>query len=347
MTDTDATGRRRRLFPLSIPISVVAALVVGCTSETSEAGSEEPPDGSVSLSVLAFTSSASGWNASIPAFTATDGGAGITVKTTYGPSPELADMVRQGDPADIVYLADQPSVNSLVLEEKIAPDWDTGPHGGQPFGSITTLVVRAGNPLNIHTWNDLLRPGIQVIAANPVLSGSGKWGLMAAYASASDGGQNEEAGVDYLNKLILEHVVVGPTTVTESIDLFLAGTGDVLIAPENSALAAEGHSAAIERVVPPQTLKIDSQAAIVAASRHPDEAKRLLEFLYTPEAQRLWAEAGFRPVLPDVAQEFAADFPAPRRLWTIEDVGGWAVVGPKFFDPENGIVSRIFEQATA
>jgi sulfate transport system substrate-binding protein len=343
MTDTGAPARRWRL----LSITALVALITACSGGTSGAGSEDVPEGTVSLSVLAFTSAAPGWNASIPAFGATEDGEGISVQTTYGPSARLAQSVLDGDPADIVYLADQPNIDRLVREEKLSGDWNSGPHHGQPFGSISTLVVREGNPLNIQTWNDLLRPGVEVMAANPVLSGSGKWGLMAGYAAASNGGQDRAAGIDYLNKLILEHVVVGPTTVPEAIDLFLAGTGDVLIAPENSAIDAERHSSAVESIVPPQTLKIDNQAAVLRTSEHPEEAGRLVDYLYTPEAQRLWAEAGFRPVLPEIATEFAEDFPTPEKLWTIDEIGGWAVLDPLFYDSENGIITRIFDQATA
>lgn len=343
MPHIDIRVRRWRLASLAFLVTVVAA----CSDATSVAGEEEAPVGSTVLSVLAFTSSAPGWNSSIPAFGDTDGGTDISVRTTYGPSLDLTKSVLEGADADIVYLADEPNINRLVREDKVDPAWNADPHQGRPFGSISTLMVRKGNPLNIQGWADLLRPGIEVVAANPVLSGSGKWGLMAGYAAASNGNENPDAGYDYLNKLILEHVLVGPSTVPEAIDVFLAGTGDVLIAPENSAIDAERHSAGAERVLPMQTLRIDNQVAVVSTSEHPEEAARLVDFLYTPVAQRLWAEAGFRPVLPEVAQEFAADFPVPQRLYNIDQLGGWKVVEPRFFDPKNGIITKIFDQATA
>ena len=340
MTDSDAPTRRWRCLSIALLATVVAA----CSSPPSGAGSEDIPEGNA-LTVLAFTSSAPGWNASIPAFGATEEGSDITIQTTYGPSAELTRSVLDGTTADIVHLADQPNIDRLVQEEKVSSDWNTGPYQGRPFGSISTLVVREGNPLNIHNWSDLLRPGVEVIAANPVLSGSGKWGLMAGYAATSDGNQNKDAGIAYLNKLILEHVVAGPSTVPEAIDLFLAGTGDVLIAPENGAIDAERQST-VQRVVPRQTLRIDNQAAVVATSPHTEEAGLVMDYLYSAEAQRLWAEAGFRPSLPEVAEEFAADFPAPQKLWTIDDLEGWSVVEPQFFDPENGIITKLFDQAT-
>lgn len=342
MTGTRASVRRWRIVTA---ITMAVALLAACSDATSGAGPEAAQD-APGLSVLAFTSSAPGWNASIPAFGKTEAGAGISVHTTYGTSRELAQSVLDGADADVVYLADQPNMNRLLQKDKIAEDWNAGAFQGQPFSSVSTLVVREGNPLNIQSWTDLLRPGVEVVAANPVLSGSGKWGLLAGYASASNGGQDEQAGVDYLTKLILEHVVVGPTTVPEAIEVFLAGSGDVLITAENSAIDTQRHSAGVQIVVPPQTLRIDNQVAVVKSSTRPEEAAALVEYLYTPEAQRLWAETGFRPALPEIAAEFAADFPRPQKLWTIDEIGGWSQLDPKLYDPENGIVTKIFAQAT-
>jgi len=333
----------RRLLTLGTLLLTVAA----CAGPAPDAGSPDAADGSATVHVMAFTSAAAGWNASIPAFANTEDGSDINVRTTYATSAEVAKAVLDGEPADIVHVADQGSLERLVRQKKVDADWNAGPYQGTPFHSIATLVVREGNPRNIRGWADLLRPGIQVVAANPVLSGSGKWGLMAAYANASDGGANHDAGIDYLNKLIFEHVVEGPTTVAESIDLFLAGTGDVLLAPENTALDAERRSPGIETLVPERTLRIDTEVAALRTGEHPDEAARLVAYLYTPEAQRLWAEAGFRSVLPEVVAEFAADFPQPQTLWTIDQIGGWATLDPLLFDPENGIVTKIFDQATA
>ncbi|MDF2826290.1 MAG: sulfate transporter substrate-binding protein [Mycobacterium sp.] len=343
MTGTRSPARR---WHTVVVTAVLAALVAACSDGSPDAEREEAPGGGRSLSVLAFTSSAPGWDAGIPAFGTTEAGADIGVQTTYGPSAELAQSILDGAAADVVYLADQPNLNRLVQNEKVAADWNAGPFRGQPFGSVSTLVVREGNPLNIQTWPDLLRPGVEVVAANPVLSGSGKWGLLAAYASASAGGQNEQAGVDYLTKLILEHIVDGPATVAEAVELFLAGSGDVLITAENTAIDAQRRTSGVEIVIPPQTLRIDNQVAVLRSSSHPAEAAALVNFLYTPEAQRLWAAAGFRPALPEIAAEFAADFRRPQKLWTIDEIGGWARLDPKMYDPENGIITRIFEQAT-
>src|SRR5690606_22033393 len=104
------------------------------------------------------------------------------------------------------------------------------------------------------------------------------------------------------------------------------GTGDVLLSYENEALFIERNGEAVEHVTPPVTFAIENPAAVLKNSRDVEVAQAFDDFLYTPEAQRLWAEAGFRPVDPAVAAEFAADFPEPDKLWTIEDLGGWKSV---------------------
>ena len=106
--------------------------------------------------------------------------------------------------------------------------------------------------------------------------------------------------------------------------MFLQGTGDVLISYENEAINAERQGKPVEHVTPPQTFKIENPVAVVTSSAHLDQANALKNFLYTAEGQKLWAEAGFRPVDPPVAADFANDFPTPQKLWTIADLGGWS-----------------------
>ena len=85
---------------------------------------------------------------------------------------------------------------------------------------------------------------------------------------------------------------------------------------------------------------------MVNTSAHLDKATALKNFLYTPEGQKIWAQAGFRPVDPAVAAEFTADFPVPQKLWTITDLGGWSAVDPALFDKENGAITKIYKKAT-
>jgi ABC-type sulfate transport system substrate-binding protein len=208
------------------------------------------------------------------------------------------------------------------------------------------LVVRDGNPKNIRDWDDLLQPGLEVVTPSPLSSGSAKWNLLAPYAAKSNGGQNPQAGVDFVNKLVTEHVKTRPASGREATDVFLQGTGDVLISYENEAIYVERQGKPVDHIIPPQTFKIENPVAVVTSTTHLDQATALKNFLYTPEGQKIWAQAGFRPVDPSVAEDFAIDFPAPQRLWSIGDLGGWSVVDPALFDKDNGSITKIYKQAT-
>ena len=124
------------------------------------------------------------------------------VTTSYGASGDQSRGVVDGKPADIVNFSVEPDITRLVKAGKVAKDWNTDATKGIPFGSVVTLVVRKGNPKNIKDWDDLLRPGVEVITPSPLSSGSAKWNLLAPYAVKSEGGRNSQAGLDFINKLV-------------------------------------------------------------------------------------------------------------------------------------------------
>jgi sulfate transport system substrate-binding protein len=320
--------------------------MIAACGVVAEAGRTDGQPPANTLILLAFNASEPGWGSVLPAFAASPEGSGVTVTASYGASGDQAEAVLGGQPADVVNFADEPSVTQLVSAHKVDPDWNAGPDRASPFGSLITLVVRQGNPRQIRDWNDLLQPGVEVICPNPARAGAGKWSLLAAYAAMSNGNKDRQAGTDYVRSLVLEHVKLGPTTLREATDAFNSGSGDVLITSEANAINLERQGKPVEHVTPAQTLKAEYQVAIVKGSAHSDVATRLVNFLYAVDAQRLWAKAGFRPVQPDVAAEFAGDFPMPPTLWTIGDLGGWKQVQLRFFDSKNGAITRIFDEAT-
>jgi sulfate transport system substrate-binding protein len=228
----------------------------------------------------------------------------------------------------------------------VGKDWNADATKGIPFGSVVSLVVRKGNPKNIKDWDDLLQPGLEVVTPSPLSSGSAKWNLLAPYAAKSDGGKNPQAGIDYVTKLVNEHVKTRPGSGREATDTFLQGTGDVLISYENEAINTERQGKDVEHINPPQTFKIENPVAVVTTGAHVDKATALKNFLFTKEGQKIWAQAGFRPVDPSVAADFANDFPVPQKLWTIDDLGGWSAVDPALFDKDNGTITKIYKEAT-
>jgi sulfate transport system substrate-binding protein len=193
---------------------------------------------------------------------------------------EASRAVVDGKPADLVNFSVEPDVTRLVKAGKVAPDWNADVTKSIPFGSVVTLVVRKGNPKNITDWDDLLRPGIEVVTPSPLSSGSAKWNLLAPYAAKSNGGTDQQAGLDFVRRLVTDHVETRPSSGREATDVFLQGTGDVLLSYENEAIhierqGAEKGEVAVEHVNPPQTFKIENPVAVLTTSTHQEEALAL------------------------------------------------------------------------
>lgn len=329
-------------------LATTASVLAACGGGSSDVagGGDVGGDADTTLTLVAYAVPEPGWSKIIPAFAATEEGKGVAVTTSYGASGDQSRAVVDGKPADIVNFSVEPDIARLVKADKVAKDWNADTTKGIPFGSVVTFVVRDGNPKNIKDWDDLLQPGIEVVTPSPLSSGSAKWNLLAPYAAKSNGGQNDQAGIDYVTKLVTEHVKTRPGSGREATDVFLQGTGDVLLSYENEAINVERQGKPVQHIIPPQTFKIENPVAVVTSSTHLDQATALKNFLYTPEGQKIWAQAGFRPVDPSVAEDFADDFPTPETLWTIGNLGGWSAVDPKLFDKDSGVITKIYMQAT-
>lgn len=341
--DNDSAPRRRPLFALA----TLAAVVVACSPGPSDVvGGGGLANARTTITLVAYSVPEPGWSKVIPAFNASDAGKGVQVITSYGASGDQSRGVVDGKPADVVNFSVEPDITRLVKAGKVSKDWNTDATKGIPFGSVVALVVRKGNPKNITDWDDLLRPDVEVVTPSPLSSGSAKWNLLAPYAAKSDGGSNSQAGIDFVAKLVREHIKLRPGSGREATDVFVQGSGDVLISYENEAIAAERAGKPVEHVIPKQTFKIENPVAVVTTSPHLDAATAFKNFQYTAPAQTVWAQAGYRPVDPAVAAQFRAQFPAPAKLWTIADLGGWATVDPQLFDKNNGSITKIYTKAT-
>jgi sulfate/thiosulfate-binding protein len=332
----------------ALAAAVLALAVAACGGASDEVGggsenAAAASGGGSKLSLVAYAVPKVGFDRAIPAFNATPEGQGVTFSQSYGASGDQSRKVE----ADVVNFSVEPDITRLVKAGLVDESWNQNEHKGVPFGSVVTIVTRKGNPENIKTWDDLLKPGIEVVTPNPFSSGSAKWNLLAPYADKSNGGQNPEAGLAYLEKLIGEHIKVQPKSGREATETFLQGTGDVLLSYENEALFAERNGEDVEHTNPPVTFKIENPVAVLKDSRNKETAQAFVDFLYTKEGQTQWAEAGFRPVDPEVAAQFASDFPEPEKLWTVADLGGWDKVNEELFEPETGSVAKIYDEATS
>jgi sulfate transport system substrate-binding protein len=201
-------------------------------------------------------------------------------------------------------------------------------------------MVRKGNPKNIRTWDDLVKPDVDVIEPNPFTSGGAKWNIMAAYGAQLEEGKSPDEAREYLSQLF-EHVSVLDKSARESLQTFSTGKGDVLLGYENEAILAQEQGEELDYVIPDQTLLIENPIAVVNESKNPEAAQAFVDFLYTEEAQRIFADTGYRPVVEGVAEE--REFPTPETLFEIDKFGGWDKVNDEFFDPEEGIVAEVFQ----
>jgi sulfate/thiosulfate-binding protein len=343
LNDNDSASRWRPL----VAFALISAVVAACSPGPSDVvGGGGLANAHTTITLVAYSVPEPGWSKVIPAFNASDAGKGIQVITSYGASGDQSRGVVDGKPADLVNFSVEPDITRLVKAGKVSKDWNTDATKGIPFGSVVSLVVRKGNPKNIKDWDDLVRPGVEVITPSPLSSGSAKWNLLAPYAAKSDGGSNNQAGIDFIGRLVRDHVKLRPGSGREATDVFVQGSGDVLISYENEAIVAERAGKPVEHVIPTQTFKIDNPVAVVTTSPHLDAATAFKNFQYTAAAQQVWAQAGFRPVDPAVAADFRNQFPLPAKLWTIADLGGWATVDPQLFDKNNGSITKIYTKAT-
>jgi sulfate/thiosulfate transport system substrate-binding protein len=337
----------------ALAVALLALVVAACGGASDEVGgtSDSPKaaggGSSAKLSLVAYSVPKPGFDKVIPLFEKTAAGKGVTFSTSYGASGDQSRKVESGLPTDVVSFSLEPDVTRLVKSGQVDDDWNSNEHKGIPFWSVVTIITRKGNPKNIKTWDDLLKPGIEVVTPNPFSSGSAKWNLLAPYADKSNGGQDPKAGLDYLTKLIDDHVKVQPKSGREATETFLQGTGDVLLSYENEALFNERAGEDIEHHTPAHTFKIENPVAVLNTSKNKAKAQAFLDFMYSAEGQTAWAEAGFRPVDQSVFDKFTADFPAPEKLWTIADLGGWSKVNDELFDPDNGSVAKIYNEATS
>ena len=328
-------------------VAVASMMLSACSSASDDNPSDSPGADvpSTELSIVAFSVPQAANQAVQAAFAKTDAGAGVTWAESYGASGDQSRAVESGQAADYVHFSLESDVTRLVDAGLVDPSWNTGATKGIVTSSVVVFAVRPGNPKNIHTWDDLVKDGVQVITPNPGSSGSARWNILAAWGSVIAAGGSEDDAKAYTTKLF-NNIVSLPGSGRDATTAFLAGTGDVLLSYENEAIAARQAGGELDYVVPDSTIRIDNPGAVTIAANA--KAKDFLDYVLTPEAQAIYAGFGFRPVvdgvaLPQVegANDPANPFPAPTTLLTIADFGGWSDAKKKFFDEDTGIITQI------
>lgn len=273
----------------------------------------------------------------------------VTIKQSHGGSGKQARSVIDGLEADVVTLALAYDVDALHEKGKLIPaDWQKRlPHNAAPYTSTIVFLVRKGNPKKIRDWNDLARPGVEVITPNPKTSGGARWNYLAAWGYALKQPGGSEASARDFVKQIFGNVKVLDSGARGATTTFVErGIGDVLIAWENEAYLAlkELGPDKFELVTP--SLSILAEPPVAVVDKVVDKrgtrkvATAYLEYLYSPEGQTIAGDNYYRPRDARIAARYAKQF-APVKLFTIDEVfGGWTNAQKAHF-ADGGIFDQI------
>ena len=321
-----------------IALAASLALVLGvgvaaCGSSSDSSGGQ--------INLVAYSTPETVYDkALIPGFQKTSEGDGATFKSSFGPSGDQQRAVIAGQPADYVHLSTGPDMQALVDAGIVDSDWDQNQFHGIVQDSVVVFVVRKGNPKGIKTWDDVVKPGVEVVTPNVFSSGGAKWNLLAAYGAQIEEGKSPEEALAFL-KTLLEHAVVQPGSAGDALTAFTSGKGDVLLSYESDAIEAQKAGEDLDYVIPDDTILIETPAATTTDAS--TQAQDFLKYLWTPEAQQLWADGGYRPVDQSVLAKNKSKYPVPPGLFTVDDpsIGGWEKANTEFFDPESGSVAKI------
>jgi sulfate/thiosulfate transport system substrate-binding protein len=332
------------LFLVGITLSLA---IVSCQQGTPNnpatgGGSPAANKGKVELTLVSFAVTKAAHEAIIPKFIEQwqkEKGQTVTFSQSYGGSGSQTRAVIDGLEADIVHLALALDTAKIEKAGLIQPGWEKEvPNEGIVSKSVAAIVTREGNPKGIKTWEDLGKDGVKLITADPKTSGVARWNFLALWGSILKTGGDDTKALDFTTK-VYKNVPILTKDAREATDVFFKqGQGDALINYENEIILASQKGEKPTYSIPDVNVSIDNPIAIVDKNvdKHGtrEVAEAFVKYLYTPEAQREFAKAGFRPVDATVAKEaeFAQKYPAVKTLFTAKDLGGWGEIQKKFFD---------------
>ncbi len=276
-------------------------------------------------------------------------GKAVSVQQSHGGSSKQARAVLDGLDADVVTLALGYDIDAVAEAGLLPKDWQKRlPSNSAPYTSTIVFLVRKGNPKGIKDWNDLVKPGIQVITPNPKTSGGARWNYLAAWAYAlRQPGGSEAKARDFVTALFKNVPVLDSGARGSTTTFVQRGIGDVLLAWENEAFLSlkELGPGKVEIVVPSLSILAEPPVAVVdkVVDRKGTRAvaQAYLEYLYAPEGQEIAARHYYRPRLDTVAKKHAATFPKVNLITIDEVFGGWQKAQRTHF-ADGGLFDQIY-----
>jgi len=278
----------------------------------------------------------------------------VEFQESYQGSGAQSRAITSGFEADIAALSLESDVTRIAEAGLIGHDWQTNQYRGIVSTSLVVIAVRPGNPLGVRDWadlTDLTRRGLKVLTPDPKTSGGAQWNIVAIYGAALRGyagvpKDDPRAAQEFLGR-VLRNVSIMDKGARESITNFEKGVGDVAITYENEVLVGRQAGQKYDYVIPRSTILIENPVALVDSyvDKHGarQAAEGFIDFLWTRDAQRVFAKYGLRPVETATAQEFAAQFQPAGDVWKIDFLGGWKKVSQDIFGP-NGVYTKSFEE---
>lgn len=354
MKPTLTKGRhiqRRWLRPVGSALLAAAfVLLAACSSgaeEPADGGASQPaPKGDVTLTIGAYSVAKDAFSELLPKFQAewkAKTGQTVVFQESYEASGTQARAIVGGFEADVAVLAMEGDIDKIAKAGLIKEDWRAQPSGGMVTRSIVVLGTRSGNPKHIQDWDDLTREGVKVLYPNPKTSGGAQWDINAIYGAGLKESEAKTGKKDpAYAKAFLEKVHANVESLDKSgrasMAAFEYGVGDVIVTYENELLARIKQGVHYEIVVPKSTILIENPAAVVDVNADKHGTRKVAEafvaYLHSEEAQRIFADYGFRPVDDKVMAEVKGNYRQPEDLFDIGYLGGWAEVRKTLYSPK-------------
>ncbi len=348
LSQSSPLTRRQLVLTTAAALPLVALGVAGVGAPLAQAQQSSAPQ---TLTVVSYAVTKSAYDQIFKLFAADwkkKTGQTVSFKGSYGGSGSQTRAVIDGLEADVVSLAMASDVNKIQQSGLIKPGWEKeNPYGSTPINSTVALFVRPGNPKKINSWKDLDNKNVDVVLANPKTSGGARWNFLALWGAIIRTGGTEAQARSFITG-VYKNADVLPKDAREATDFFIKRKqGDVLLNWETEAILAKrkGEWKTPYKLLSPNVL---TEQPVTVVDKVVDKrgtrkvAEAFVKFLFTPAAQKVFVDNGFRPTTPE-GKAYAKGKFQNVEFFKVGDFGGWPGVDKKFFG-KGGVWDQIFSK---